>query len=196
MTGIRPPKLQNGDRKWSTSKIDSPNGKTTPSWDSDYRNSGDPTPVPQYLLCSEKNILFGKKHRMVRFVHTNLMPSPALIAPAVHAHEPLLTPLDPDGDHTIVEEKTPAPAVKPFVYQDIFETAGPDTTKYRKISSDYVSTIEVDGKKILKVAPEGLTYSLPVCAHIQLPRRDLHERGVPLPPHRASGEARPDHERS
>ena len=133
MTGIRPPKLQNGDRKRSTSKIDSPNGKTTPSWDSDYRNSGDPTSVPQYLLCSEKNILLGKKHRMVRSVHTNIMPSPALIAPAVHAHEPPLTPLDPDGDHTIVEEKTPAPAVKPFVYQDIFETAGPDTTKYRTV---------------------------------------------------------------
>lgn len=43
------------------------------------------------------------------------------------------------------------------MYQDIFETATPDPTKYRKISSDYVSTIEVDGKKILKVAPEGLT---------------------------------------
>ena len=32
-----------------------------------------------------------------------------------------------------MEEKTPAPAVKPFVYQDIFETAGPDTTKYRTL---------------------------------------------------------------
>ena len=48
-------------------------------------------------------------------------------------------------------------ATKPFVYQDIFDHATPDTTKYRKITSDYVSTIEVDGKKILKVAPEGLT---------------------------------------
>ena len=49
------------------------------------------------------------------------------------------------------------PVDKPFVYQDIFENAQPDSTKYRKITSDYVSTIEVDGKKILKVAPEGLT---------------------------------------
>lgn len=49
-------------------------------------------------------------------------------------------------------------ADKPFVYQDIFENAKPDTTKYRKITGDYVSTIDVDGKKILKVAPEGLTY--------------------------------------
>lgn len=36
--------------------------------------------------------------------------------------------------------------------------AAPDTTEYRKITGDYVSTIEVDGKKILKVAPEGLTF--------------------------------------
>ena len=53
---------------------------------------------------------------------------------------------------------------KPFIYQDIFETAAPDTTEYRKITGDYVSTIEVDGKKILKVAPEGLTLaSLCLC---------------------------------
>ena len=54
-------------------------------------------------------------------------------------------------------------ADKPFVYQDIFETACPDTTQYRKISSDYVSTLNVDGKKILKVAPEGLTYLFVLC---------------------------------
>lgn len=47
---------------------------------------------------------------------------------------------------------------KPFIYQDIFEMATPDTTQYRKITGDYVSTINVDGKKILKVAPEGLTF--------------------------------------
>ena len=61
----------------------------------------------------------------------------------------------PIGSHEEVK-----PADKPFVYQDIFENATPDTTKYRKITSDYVSTIEVDGKKILKVAPEGLTQYL------------------------------------
>lgn len=54
-------------------------------------------------------------------------------------------------------------ADKPFVYQDIFENAKPDTTKYRKITGDYVSTIEVDGKKILKVAPEGLTLLAETC---------------------------------
>ena len=57
------------------------------------------------------------------------------------------------------EHEAPQPVNKPFVYQDIFENAKPDTTKYRKITGDYVSTIEVDGKTILKVAPEGLTYA-------------------------------------
>src|SRR5210317_2077197 len=31
-----------------------------------------------------------------------------------------------------------------------------DDTPYRKITSDYVSTIEVDGRKIVKVDPKGL----------------------------------------
>ena len=42
-----------------------------------------------------------------------------------------------------------------FSYQKPFPL-GNDNTKYRKISSDYVSTIEVDGRKILKVDPKGL----------------------------------------
>ncbi|WP_114394686.1 fumarate hydratase [Oleisolibacter albus] len=33
---------------------------------------------------------------------------------------------------------------------------GPDTTPYRKLTSDHVSTIEVDGETVLKVEPEGL----------------------------------------
>ncbi|KAK8815533.1 hypothetical protein WA538_004663 [Blastocystis sp. DL] len=61
------------------------------------------------------------------------------------------------------EHEAPQPVNKPFVYQDIFENAKPDTTTYRKITSDYVSTIEVDGKKILKVAPEGLTLLAETC---------------------------------
>ncbi|KAK8794394.1 hypothetical protein WA171_003517 [Blastocystis sp. BT1] len=61
------------------------------------------------------------------------------------------------------EQEAPQPVNKPFVYQDIFENAKPDTTKYRKITGDYVSTIEVDGKKILKVAPEGLTLLAETC---------------------------------
>ncbi|MBQ1276673.1 MAG: fumarate hydratase [Flavobacteriales bacterium] len=34
---------------------------------------------------------------------------------------------------------------------------GEDTTEYRLLTKDYVSTVECDGRKILKVAPEGLT---------------------------------------
>ncbi|MCK5425013.1 MAG: fumarate hydratase, partial [Emcibacter sp.] len=40
-------------------------------------------------------------------------------------------------------------------YTDMFPLTDGDTT-YRKITSDYVSTVEIDGKVILKVAPEGL----------------------------------------
>lgn len=42
-----------------------------------------------------------------------------------------------------------------FIYQKPFPIQK-DTTNYRKITSDYVSTIEFDGRKILKVDPEGL----------------------------------------
>lgn len=42
-----------------------------------------------------------------------------------------------------------------FKYQKPFPITK-DETEYRKITSDYVSTIEVDGRKILKVQPEGL----------------------------------------
>ncbi|VAX04267.1 Fumarate hydratase class I, partial [hydrothermal vent metagenome] len=40
-------------------------------------------------------------------------------------------------------------------YTDMLPLPG-DDTPYRKITSDYVSTIQVDGKTILKVEPEGL----------------------------------------
>ncbi|MDA3927988.1 MAG: fumarate hydratase [Prolixibacteraceae bacterium] len=42
-----------------------------------------------------------------------------------------------------------------FKYQKPFPI-GKDTTTYRKISSDFVSTVDFDGKKILKIEPEGL----------------------------------------
>lgn len=42
-----------------------------------------------------------------------------------------------------------------FSYQKPFPV-GKDETKYRKLSSEHVSTIEVDGRKILKVDPEAL----------------------------------------
>ena len=43
-----------------------------------------------------------------------------------------------------------------FHYQDMF-SLGKDDTPYRKLTSDYVSTIEVDGKEVLKVEPEALS---------------------------------------
>lgn len=42
-----------------------------------------------------------------------------------------------------------------FKYQKPFPILD-DTTNYRKITSDYVSTVEFEGKKILKVDPKGL----------------------------------------
>ncbi len=44
-----------------------------------------------------------------------------------------------------------------FLYQDPFPT-GPDTTQYRLLTSEYVSTTTFDGRTILKVAPEALTH--------------------------------------
>ncbi len=43
-----------------------------------------------------------------------------------------------------------------FIYQEPFPIEK-DETEYRLITSDYVSTIEVDGRKILKVDPQALT---------------------------------------
>lgn len=43
-----------------------------------------------------------------------------------------------------------------FIYQKPFPV-GKDETKYRKLSSEHVSSIEVDGRTILKVDPEALT---------------------------------------
>lgn len=42
-----------------------------------------------------------------------------------------------------------------FYYQPLFER-GPDTTRYRKLISDGVSTVSVDGRELLKVEPEAL----------------------------------------
>lgn len=43
-----------------------------------------------------------------------------------------------------------------FQYQEIFEHA-PDTTTYRKLTSDYVSTSTFEGQEIVKVQPQALT---------------------------------------
>ena len=44
-----------------------------------------------------------------------------------------------------------------FTYQDPFPL-GKDTTKYRLLTKEYVSTAKFDGKEVLKVDPEGLAY--------------------------------------
>eukprot|EP01043_Picozoa_sp_COSAG02_P023008 COSAG02_NODE_1215_length_13852_cov_10.082600_2_plen_570_part_00 len=44
-----------------------------------------------------------------------------------------------------------------FNYESLFQAEQPDETVYRKLTGDYVSTIEVDGEKVLKVEPEALT---------------------------------------
>merc|ERR1712166_1052999 len=46
--------------------------------------------------------------------------------------------------------------VPDFKYEPLIQNASPDVTPYRKLTSDYVSTIEVDGRQVLKVEPEGL----------------------------------------
>ena len=43
-----------------------------------------------------------------------------------------------------------------FVYQDMFPL-GEDNTPYRKLTSDFVSTVKLDGAEIVKVAPEAIT---------------------------------------
>ena len=48
-------------------------------------------------------------------------------------------------------------ATPPFVYQDPFPL-GPDTTGYRLLSREGISTATFEGREILKVAPEALSY--------------------------------------
>ncbi len=43
-----------------------------------------------------------------------------------------------------------------FKYQEPFEMATADTTEYRLLTKDYVSVEECGGRKILRIAPEGL----------------------------------------
>lgn len=48
-------------------------------------------------------------------------------------------------------------AVPEFLYGDPFPT-GPDTTEYRHLTTEFVSTAEFEGQTILKIAPEGLAF--------------------------------------
>ena len=44
-----------------------------------------------------------------------------------------------------------------FAYEEMFQL-GADTTRYRLLTRDHVSTIELDGRELLEVAPEGLAF--------------------------------------
>ena len=44
-----------------------------------------------------------------------------------------------------------------FKYQDMFPMTE-DTTEYRLLSEDHVSTVAFDGTEVLKVSAEGLTF--------------------------------------
>ena len=44
---------------------------------------------------------------------------------------------------------------KEFKYEDMFQL-GEDTTEYRLVTEDYVTTGSFEGNDVIKVAPEGL----------------------------------------
>ncbi|RNA37538.1 fumarate hydratase class I [Brachionus plicatilis] len=48
-------------------------------------------------------------------------------------------------------------STKPFYYQELFEHAKPLNTPFKKLTGDYVSTLDLNGKKVLQVEPEALT---------------------------------------
>ncbi|BFZ23385.1 hypothetical protein BsWGS_26424 [Bradybaena similaris] len=52
---------------------------------------------------------------------------------------------------------TAAADVKPFYFQDILELQQKPDVPYKKLTGDFVSTLEVQGKKVLTVEPEALT---------------------------------------
>ncbi len=51
-----------------------------------------------------------------------------------------------------------------FKYQQVF-SIGEDSTEYRLLTKDYISTVTFDGKTILKVDPEGLTILAKAAMH-------------------------------
>jgi fumarate hydratase class I len=61
-----------------------------------------------------------------------------------------------------------------FSYEDLLPI-GPDTTEYRKITSDGVATFTAEGKEFLKVSPEAITNLTQVAIHdISHYLRDAH----------------------
>ncbi|XP_041480109.1 fumarate hydratase class I, aerobic-like [Lytechinus variegatus] len=57
----------------------------------------------------------------------------------------------------LVRGKASAAAPKPFIYQDVFQPDHAHDTPFKKLTGDFVSTVEVEGRQILRVKPEALT---------------------------------------
>ncbi|MCP5040876.1 MAG: hypothetical protein GY944_07580, partial [bacterium] len=43
-----------------------------------------------------------------------------------------------------------------FRFQELFEL-GEDSTPYRKLTDQYVSVLDVDGRRVLKIEPQALS---------------------------------------
>eukprot|EP00057_Strongylocentrotus_purpuratus_P029615 XP_011684089.1 PREDICTED: probable serine/threonine-protein kinase roco11 [Strongylocentrotus purpuratus] len=88
--------------------------------------------------------------------------------------------------HGLIRSKASVAAQKPFIYQDVFEPDHARDTPFKKLTSDFVSTIEVEGRKILRVKPEALTMlasqAMIDIAHLLRPKhlQEIGAEGVSL----------------
>ena len=64
---------------------------------------------------------------------------------------------DQEGSMTAPKENLAAGNKPAFEYQEVCRL-GPDRTKYRLLTNDYVSVINIDGNEVLKVEPAGLSF--------------------------------------
>ncbi len=60
------------------------------------------------------------------------------------------------GSRQLVAQTARMSTVVPFHYQELFDLAPDKKTVYKKLTGDYVSTVDVNGTKFLKVEPEAL----------------------------------------
>ena len=60
------------------------------------------------------------------------------------------------GTEEFHDRRSISPIMSVFMYTPLLPV-GTDTTEYDHVSSDYVTTLELDGRTFLKVQPEGLT---------------------------------------
>lgn len=55
-----------------------------------------------------------------------------------------------------ISRRSFAAGIAPFHYQELFDLSPDTSTVYKKLTSDYVSTLDLNGTKFLKVEPEAL----------------------------------------